>query len=430
MTRAAVIALGKIGLPLAVQIARAGVPTVGADIDAEVVAQVNAGTVPFPNEAHLDEYLAEAVAGGMLRATTSTEEAVAASNVVIVVVPLFVDGAGVPQFGGIDAATEAIGRGLQPGTLVCFETTLPVGTTRDRFGPILAAASGLTPGEDFHLAFSPERVYSGRIFADLRKYPKLVGGIDEASTDAAVAFYEEVLEFDERDDLDRPNGVWNLGAAEAAEFAKLAETTYRDVNIALANEFGNYAVALGLDAGEIIAAANSQPFSHIHSPGIAVGGHCIPVYPRFYLSGDGQARLPDVARAVNEAAPAQSVARVADALGGLEGKRVIVLGATYRGDVKETAFSGVFPLVAEIERHGGTALVHDPMFTADELQARSLTPTDLGTPCDAAVLHANHAAYTGLTPADLPGCGVILDGRNVLDRTVWESAGVTYLKVG
>src|SRR5207302_5600856 len=135
-------------------------------------------------------------------------------------------------------------------------------------------------------------VYTGRVFSDLRKYPKLVGGIDAESAAAAVAFYEQVLDFDERPDLKRGNGVWDLGSAEAAELTKLAETTYRDVNIGLANEFARFADTIGVDIERVIDAANSQPFSHIHRPGVAVGGHCIPVYPRFYIAGNPEARIP------------------------------------------------------------------------------------------------------------------------------------------
>ena len=134
--------------------------------------------------------------------------------------------------------------------------------------------------------FSPERVLTGRVFADLRKYPKLVGGIDPESEKRGIEFYESVLDFDERDDLPKPNGVWPMGSAEAAEMAKLAETTYRDVNIGLANQFARFADKNGIDVYAVIEACNSQPYSHIHQPGIAVGGHCIPVYPRLYLHND------------------------------------------------------------------------------------------------------------------------------------------------
>src|SRR5690606_30000820 len=271
--RICVVALGKIGLPLAVQFADAGHTVVGADIDSRVVDLVNAGTEPFPGEHQLAEKLSAAVADGRLRATTDTAAAVAESEAVVLVVPLFVDAEGVPDFGWMDDATRSVARGLRPGTLVSYETTLPVGTTRDRWAPMLAEGSGLTPGEDFHLVFSPERVLTGRVFADLRRYPKLVGGIDAASTAAGVRFYEQVLTFDDRDDLPQPNGVWDLGTAEAAELAKLAETTYRDVNIGLANQFARFADAQGIDIELVIDACNSQPYSHIHRPGIAVGGH-------------------------------------------------------------------------------------------------------------------------------------------------------------
>jgi nucleotide sugar dehydrogenase len=282
-----VVALGKIGLPLAVQFARKGHSVIGTDVNEKTVELVNSGVEPFPGEAHLGEYLAEVVKIGALRATSNTTSAVAESDAVVVVVPLFVDKDGVPDFGWMDAATQSIGNGLKPGTLVSYETTLPVGTTRDRFAPALEKLSGLKAGVDFHLVFSPERVFTGRVFADLRKYPKLVGGINEASGAHGVKFYEEVLDFDERADLLRGNGVWDLGSSEASELAKLAETTYRDVNIALANQFALFSESHGIDVQKVIDASNSQPFSHIHRPGIAVGGHCIPIYPRFYLERPG-----------------------------------------------------------------------------------------------------------------------------------------------
>ncbi len=289
--KVAVVGLGKIGLPLAVQFAGQGHRVVGADIDEGVVRAVREARPPFPGETGLAERLADVVGAGALEATTDTATATSASDVVVVVVPLYVDGVGSPQFSAIDAATADIARGLRPGTLVSYETTLPIGTTRNRIGARLEAGSGLRVGVDLFLAFSPERVSSGRVFADLARYPKLVGGVDPESARRAVEFYRAGLEFDERVDLGRPNGVWDLGSAEAAEFAKLAETTYRDVNIGLANQFARHADRIGVDVHQVIAACNSQPFSHLHSPGIAVGGHCIPVYPWFYLAGDPDATI-------------------------------------------------------------------------------------------------------------------------------------------
>jgi nucleotide sugar dehydrogenase len=409
-----VVALGKIGLPLAVQCARAGHRVRGVDINPDVVRLVNDGVAPFPGEAHLDEYLAEVVRSGHLTCTVDTTEAVSSSDVVIVVVPLMVDSDGVPDFRAMDAATWAIGQGLRQGTLVSYETTLPIGTTRSRFTPDLARISGLTVGKDLLVCHSPERVFSGRIFDDLRAYPKLVGGIDALSTQRAVEVYESILQFDPRPDLPRPNGVWDLGSCEAAEFAKLAETTYRDVNIALANTYARTAEQYALDVYKVIEAANSQPFSHVHQPGVAVGGHCIPVYPLFYLSSDSSAELVRVARSTNASMPDHTVNLLEKHLGSIDGLCVAILGAAYRGGAKETAFSGVFDVADALTARGAIAVVHDPMYTDDELGALGFKTFHFGEQCDAAILHTNHAEYASITDLDLPSCRVIVDGRNVL----------------
>jgi nucleotide sugar dehydrogenase len=421
-----VVALGKIGLPLAVQFARSGMNVIGADVSSLTVDLVNRGEVPFPGEADLDVFLSEAVQSGSLRATTDTTLAVSSANVVLVVVPLIVDKDKQPEFAALDSATAAIARGLQPNTLVLYETTLPVGTTRNRFARMLSEGSGLQVGTEFFVGFSPERVYSGRIFADLRRYPKLVGGVDEPSTQRAIAFYEQALQFDKRTDLARPNGVWNIGTSEAAELAKLAETTYRDINIAFANELAQFSDRHGIDVLDVIEACNSQPFSHIHQPGIAVGGHCIPVYPRFYLEGHPEAEMPRAARAVNDQMPSYSVDLLVKHLGSLNGLTIAVLGAAYRGGVKETAFSGVFGTVEAIHSAGGVAVVHDPLYTDVELERLGLLPYHLGDVCDAAVIQAEHSEYRNLMSADLGGATVAVDGR----RCVSDTSDLTIITIG
>ncbi|MGK2348296.1 nucleotide sugar dehydrogenase [Actinomyces sp. W5033] len=427
--RIAVVALGKIGLPLAVQYAEKGHEVIGVDVNATTVEAVNRGQEPFPGEAHLADKLARLVPAGALRATTDYAEAIPGADAVVLVVPLFVDDATwQPDFTWMDDATRSLAAHLSPGTLVSYETTLPVGTTRGRWKPLIEQVSGLVEGRDFHLVFSPERVLTGRVFEDLRRYPKLVGGLSEQGTARGVAFYDSVLDFDERPDLARPNGVWDMGTAEAAEMAKLAETTYRDVNIGLANQFAVYADKAGFDIERVIEACNSQPYSHIHRPGIAVGGHCIPVYPRLYLSTDPDATVVRAARQFNATMPGYVVSRAEEVLGGLAGLRVVVLGASYRGRVKETAFSGVFPTVEALRHKGATVLVQDPMYRDDELAAFGWTPYHLGQEVDVAIVQADHPEYATLTPADLPGVRLLLDGRRVTDPTLW--AGTPRLVIG
>jgi UDP-N-acetyl-D-mannosaminuronic acid dehydrogenase len=418
--RAVVVALGKVGLPIAAQIARAGHEVVGCDIDPRVVELVNRGEPPFPGEDGLAEALAEVVADGRLRAQADTTAAVAdGADLVIAVPPLVVDADARPDWSILDAVIADVGAGLRAGTTVAVETTVPVGTTRSRIAPELARRSGLAAEEEFFSVFSPERVYSGRVFRDLATYPKLVGGLSDAGEARGIELYDAFLDAEVR----------GMGSAEAAELAKLAETTYRDVNIALANEFARFADRAGIDVERVIEAANSQPFSHIHRPGVAVGGHCIPVYPRFYLHSDPAARLPLAAREVNAAMPAYAVDLLAGELGELAGLRVLVLGVSYRGAVKETAFSGAFDLRAELERRGAEPVAADPLYDDAELRALGFDPWD-GGPVAGVVVQADHPSYAQLGPADLPGAQAIVDGRRVLDPERFAAAGIRVRRIG
>ena len=426
--RIAVVALGKIGLPLAVQFASSGHEVIGVDVNQTAVDTINAGIEPFPGEAELQERLSELVPAGRLRATTDYAEAIPGADAVVLVAPVFVDDdTWEPDFQYMDSATRSLAEHLTPGTLISYETTLPVGTTRERFTPMLEEGSGLTEGTDFHVAYSPERVLTGRVFADLRKYPKLIGALSDEGNRRAREFYEAVLQFDERPDLPRPNGVWDLGTTEASEMAKLAETTYRDVNIGLANQFGLFAAAHGIDVYKVIEACNSQPYSHIHRPGIAVGGHCIPVYPRLYLSTDPDADIVRVARQLNASMPERLVAQAEGILGDLTGLRAVVLGAAYRGGVKETAFSGVFPTVKALQDRGAQVVVHDPLYSDEELARLGFDAYAIGGEADLVILQTDHADYRELTPADLPGVR-LLDGRNATDAARW--AGTPRIVVG
>ena len=277
--RAAVVGAGKMGLPLAAQFARHGWHVTAVDVNPQVVEAINAGQSHVAEEPGLAEAVAEVHAAGLLEATTDAADAAGRADVVVLIVPVMLDDSHSPDYGHMDAAVDSIAPGVHAGLTVIFETTLPVGDTRRRFAPRLAAASGLKPDEDFFVAFSPERLFSGAVFRNLATYPKLVGGIGPASTARAAAFYDSVLDAE----------VVAMSGSEAAEFSKLADTTYRDVNIAFANELARYADRAGVDIQEVIDGANSQPYSHIHQPGIGVGGHCIPVYPHLLLS-----RAPDL----------------------------------------------------------------------------------------------------------------------------------------
>jgi nucleotide sugar dehydrogenase len=267
-------------------------------------------------------------------------------------------------------------------------------------------------GKDFYLVFSPERVSSGRIFEDLRNYPKIVGGVTPACTQKGVEFYNLALSFNPRTDLVKPNGVWPQISSEASEFIKLAETTYRDVNIGLANQFSIHAEELSLDIQEIILAANSQPFSNIHAPGIAVGGHCIPVYPHFYLSTDPKATIVQAARKRNAEMPDYYLNKIRTASGSLQGLKILILGLAYRPNVKEYAFSGALSLVELIQKEGGFPFITDPLYTEFELEEIGLKSNFAANTIDYVILHTSHDTFASFDFDAMTSLKGIVDGRN------------------
>jgi nucleotide sugar dehydrogenase len=419
--RVTIVGAGKMGLPLAVQFAGHGWDVTAVDVQAAVVDSINAGRNHVAEEPGLTEGVATAHAAGRLRGTLDGAAAAATADVVVLIVPVMLDDEQQPDYRYMDAAVEAIAPGVHAGSTIIFETTLPVGDTRHRFAPRLEVLSGLRADRDFFVAFSPERLYSGSALKNLAMYPKLVGGLGPESGARAAAFYGSVLDAE----------VVLMSSAEAAEFSKLADTTYRDVNIALANEFARYADRVGVDVQEVIAAANSQPYSHIHQPGLGVGGHCIPVYPHFLLSRAPEMELVELSRRVNDGQIGLAIRTIQKALGGLEGVPVLVLGLTYRDGVKELAYSRALPLIERLAFHGALVSAYDPLLSEAEIDQSAARPYRWGTPADvrAIVTQTADPLFRTLDFADFPALEVLFDGRNSL-RDVVLPERVTYHGVG
>jgi nucleotide sugar dehydrogenase len=404
--RVAVVGAGKMGLPLAAQFASHGWRVTAVDVQQSVVDSINAGESHVGEEPGLADLVRTAHAGGRLGATTDAAAAATEADVVVLIVPVMLDDEQRPDYRHMDAAVDSIGPGLHQGSTVIFETTLPVGDTRGRFAPRLEAITGLRADEDFFVAFSPERLYSGAALRNLATYPKLVGGIGPASTARAAAFYDAVLDTE----------IVAMSSAEAAEFSKLADTTYRDVNIALANEFARYAERAGVDIHEVIAAANSQPYSHIHQPGIGVGGHCIPVYPHFMLARAPELEMVALARRTNDGQVGQAIKALQQELGGLEGVPILVLGLTYRHGVKELAYSRALPLIERLTFQGAVVSAYDPLLSEAETLACCATAWTWGTPgpFKAIVTQTADPLFATLDPSWFPELAVVFDGRDGL----------------
>jgi len=424
----AVYGLGKMGLPLAAVFADAGARVIGVDIDEGVVRGINQGICHVTGEPGLPELVERNVGEGRLSATSDLVLAAEGADVMVILVPTLLDEHNNPDMSIVRSVCADIAKGLGPGDFVIQESTVPPRTTRDMILPILEG-SGHKIGE-FGVAHCPERTSSGRAIIDITgAYPKIVGGIDNASTETARALYLTV----------NKKGVIAVSDATAAESVKVFEGLYRDVNIALANELAVVCDELEIDAKEVFDAANTQPYSHIHAPGCGVGGHCIPVYPYFIINTvNSSTDMLRLARRINDGMPAYTVDLLEDALGeievGISGARVLLLGVTYRGDVNETRFSPAIDVISELKERGAEVFAYDPVL-GSEVERFGATPCDLNSidTIDAILIASDHAGFKEIDWDMLDRRmrhKVVVDGRNILDPEELRSRGYLYRAVG
>jgi len=406
----AVYGLGKMGLPLATVFAERSGRVVGVDVDEAVVESLNDGHCHVTGEPGLSDAVAAAVDDGSLRATTDGAAAAREATLHVAIVPTLVDDEGDPDLAALEAVIDTVASGLSPGDLVVVESTVPPRTCRDVVYPRLRDASDV-PADEFGLAFCPERTASGTALADIRgTYPKIVGGIDDASTRAATAIYRELTD----------NEVVPVSDATTAECVKVFEGVYRDVNIALANELARLTEELAVDVLEAIEAANTQPHCDVHTPGAGVGGHCIPIYPHFLIGGcETDTPLLQEARDVNDGMPGFVVDRLAAGLAerGVDPAeaRVGVLGVTYRPGIDEIRKSPAVPIAAQLRERGASVFATDPVCTSmDAVPAEPVAQTDLiDCDLDAVVLVTAHEQFADLDWEAFDPL-VIVDGRQFL----------------
>ncbi len=352
--RVGVIGLGYVGLPLAVEFAKAGMKTVAIDIDAEKVEQINRGE-SYIGDVSGDEVKA-VVESGYLRATTDFAE-LADVDTVDICVPTPLRKTGDPDLSYVVSAVDEIASHLKMGQLVILESTTYPGTVEEVVRPKLEAG-GLTAGRDFYLAFSPERVDPGNAQWNTRNIPKVVGGVDDASTEVAELLYRQVVD-----------SVVTVSTTTVAEMVKLLENTFRAVNIGLANELALMCRRLGVNVWEVIDAAKTKPFGYMpFYPGPGLGGHCIPIDP-FYLSWKAkqngfESRFIELAGHINSGMPRYVVERIGDALNSqawaINGSKVHLFGMAYKANVSDIRESPAIDIALLLEEGGAGQLQRPP----------------------------------------------------------------------
>ncbi|WP_276301482.1 nucleotide sugar dehydrogenase [Halorussus lipolyticus] len=405
----AVYGLGKMGLPLAAVYADVSGNVVGADVDSAVVESVNAGECHVKREPGLPELVAETVESGAFEATDDPAEAASDAAVHVVIVPTPITDDHEADLSILKSVAADIGSGLDPGDLVVVECTVPPRTCEDVLNPLLADAAD---HDEFGLAFCPERTSSGRALEDIRgAYPKVVGGVDDEATRVAELVYGEITD----------NEVLAVSDATTAEAVKVFEGLYRDVNIALANELATLTDEMGVDVNEAIETANTQPFCDIHTPGVGVGGHCIPYYPYFVINGfDTDSPLLETAREVNDSMPhfaVETLTRELDAEGtDPDDATIAILGLTYRPGVEETRASPAGPIAEDLTNLGAEVLAVDPMLDDAEGFDAELVSQDAvyDRELDAVVLVTPHTEFEAFA-WDRFDRLVVVDGRQSLD---------------
>jgi UDP-N-acetyl-D-glucosamine dehydrogenase len=403
-----IVGLGYVGLPLALEFAKAGFHVIGYDVSERVVKGLMAG------ESHIQdvssEELAAVVKSGHFEATTD-ESRMREMDAISIAVPTPLAKTRDPDMTYIIAAADAISRNAHPGLLIVLESTTYPGTTRELMQPKLEAA-GLTVGEDVFLAFSPERVDPGNPVWNTKNTPKVVGGITPACTEVASALYASCL-----------SRIVPVSSTETAELVKLLENTFRSVNIGLVNEMQIVCDKLGVNVWEVIDAAATKPFGFMKfTPGPGIGGHCIPLDPHYLAwkmrTLNYKTRFIDLASEINSEMPTLVVERVSQALNTerkpVNGSRVLVLGVAYKKDIDDMRESPALDVIRLLEEQSASVVYHDPhvaSFREDGHERHSVDLTDeVLANADAVVIITDHSSIDYQRVVNL--AKIVVDTRN------------------
>jgi nucleotide sugar dehydrogenase len=415
--RVAVYGLGHVGSPLASSWLRAGAHVIGIDNSSEVLENARKGKTHIYEPGVYEAFskgLREKrffVYGDPLKGSQD-------SHFKLICVPVLLTDSFSADLSAVKQVATSIGQGLKKGDVVSLNPSVPPGTSEDIVLPILEGESGLKVEQDFYMVYNPERIYEGRAIEDIEeRYPAIIAGAGPKSLEIGAKLYSLVAK----------KGVIKMRSIRTAETEKLLEGVYRDVNIALANEMAKFCEKAGVDFWEARQAANSQPFCHIHRPGVGVGGACIPVYPQFILhtakKSGVECRIISSGRNVNDAMPAYCVGQAMKLIDGSDVSKCIValLGLAFRGGVIDTRLSPTYKVIKELKKLKVKEIhVHDPLVIRDpNLPPDIMLTSDLSTAAkdaDLVILISDHAEYHNISSEKL-NCAPVYDGRGILDRS-------------
>lgn len=415
MNKICVIGLGYIGLPTATMFAANNKKVIGVDVQDNVVKTINKGRIHI-EEPGLAEMVKIAVLEGNLRASIKPERA----DAYIIAVPTPLAENKGADLSYVEKATESILPYLDEGNLVIVESTVSPRTTEDVVVPILAR-SGLEVGEDLYVAHCPERVLPGKIIYELVNNNRVIGGINEKSALKARVLYSSFVK-----------GEMYITDATTAEMVKLMENTFRDVNIALANELAKVAKKVKVDIWEAIELANKHPRVNLHRPGPGVGGHCIAIDPWFIVeSAPEVAELIHLSRNINDSMPEFVVDSVKQKLSKVNNPQIAIFGITYKGNVDDLRESPVLKIIELLKEEAFDVRIYDPHVNNSDFQLKSIDEAVKNADC--IIIGTDHNEFRKINPSSvgmLMKNKILFDTKNLLDLDLWENAGFETYKLG
>ena len=426
----AVIGLGYVGLPTAVIFAKAGLKVIGVDVNPQTVQSINSGRPPI-NEPGLQKLLKEALNTKLLTATTDYEYAIKNADAIIICVPTPIDENNAPILKYLDLALENVSQFLTRKKLVIIESTIPPGCTHNHIVPLIERKTGLKAGTDFWLAYCPERITPGKSLKEFIENDRIIGGYTHESGKIAEQLFKKVVK-----------GKIYVTDIKTAEVAKIAENTFRDINIAFANELALICEKIGVDVMKVIQLANTHPRVNIHLPGTGVGGPCIPkdpyllIYPAEKLGF--KPKIIRTARMINDTMPNHVVNLILNGLNSV-GKSIVnskitILGTAYKGGVDDSRLSPAKEIINKLKALNANLVVFDP-YCSETFGARSeksIEEAVLNSDC--IVLVTDHPEFRNLDLVRLRKLmkdnPIIVDGRRIIDPNEAKRHGFQYLGVG
>ncbi|MBM3254611.1 MAG: nucleotide sugar dehydrogenase [Candidatus Omnitrophica bacterium] len=415
MEKISVLGMGYIGLPTACMLANSGFEVLGVEIDKEIINKLNSGKLHI-EEPELEKIFSSAFENNRLRVSLEPER----SDVFIIAVPTPLDHRNKADLSYVISAVNKIKEKIKKGNLVILESTSPPGTTRNIVGKMITNSTGFIAGRDYYLAFCPERVLPGKIVYELENNDRIVGGVDKKSSEAAESIYKTFVK-----------GKIFLTDLETSEFVKLAENTYRDINIAFANELSLICKDYGIDIREVIKYANMHPRVKILNPGPGVGGHCIPIDPWFILENtDRKDTLIEKCRKINNSMPFIISEEIAEIVGKYRDPKVTIFGFSYKENVGDIRESSAITINNELMEKGIKVLIYDPLVVNTKYKFSGLEESVKGS--DLVLLFSGHSVFRDIdlkSVYNLLRNKNIFDTRNFFDKSTIEKLGFNYYRL-